>query len=346
MVKKHLGISLEHSKKILEQCFKTLLFNLSHTDQHHLIKLIESFVAGGWIRIYSIIINLINLKIEQSNGDFSFEFVLDDIKEWTKEVNILTVGIKNGHSRFKEAPLEIIITEEEVEAYENQYLLSQVIKKTEKLYKIIKNNMKERNSGKMSFRSFFRRKFHYSNNQLKIDMNSISQNVFKTEEEKQLFTELINLYHVEYSKINKDTDSILVKINKVEDDLTQHVMPKYNNIQPKYEEMKNLYDMTKQKLDIMVDTKAILKKDIFIKKQDSKMLSTRRLIKRKQIRNLKTKQNDKPLNENPNTPEATNQEIDYQMEYEKDRLANKSISRNSEIVKSLTSDVEQINAGK
>ena len=70
---------------------------------------------------------MISLQIEK-NKFFSFEGILDDIKQWIKRVDILTVGIPDGHSRFKDSCPEIIITSEEIEAYEHQFLLSRVIK--------------------------------------------------------------------------------------------------------------------------------------------------------------------------------------------------------------------------
>jgi hypothetical protein len=68
-----------------------LLFNLGTHQEDILIKLLESFSSGGWKRIYSILLNLVSRMLEE-NGDFSFENVFDDIKDYSKYHDILTVG--------------------------------------------------------------------------------------------------------------------------------------------------------------------------------------------------------------------------------------------------------------
>ena len=127
LVQKYFSISIEDNTSTIKQWFETILFNLANNTQDQLLKILESFCSGGWTRVYNIIINMISLQIEK-NKFFSFEGILDDIKQWIKGVDILTVGIPDGHSRFKDSCPEIIITSEEIEAYEHQFLLSRVIK--------------------------------------------------------------------------------------------------------------------------------------------------------------------------------------------------------------------------
>ena len=96
------------------------------------------------------------------------------------------------------------------------------------------------------------------------------------------------MYHTESMNIHKDVETIQRKINKVDNDLFQKNTEKVK-IKPQYEEIKNLYDINSQKLEILNETKIVLKKDIFIKKQESKMLTTRRKIRRNHINSIRQK---------------------------------------------------------
>lgn len=72
------------------------------------------------------------------------------------------------------------------------------------------------------------------------------------------------------------------------------------------------------------------------------MLSTNRKFQKNHLRTLKRRLKSKTRNENPNTPDAQSMVISHQQEVDKDRKVNMTISRNNEMVRSLTQDVENI----
>jgi hypothetical protein len=99
-------------------------------------------------------------------------------------------------------------------------------------------------------------------------------------------------------------------------------------ITPEYERIKNEFDSTTQKLDILKDTKVLLKKDIFIKKQDSKMVTARRRMEKNKIRAIRRKQKAQKKSRNAPGPHDSSQfkggtyHIDMNLESQKDRQVN------------------------
>jgi hypothetical protein len=83
------------------------------------------------------------------NTDFSFENIFEDIIKYSKNHDILSVGFQ-----YSEQHHVIKITSDEIDSYESQYMLAHIIKKTERLYREMKENSKPKSLGKLSFRSF------------------------------------------------------------------------------------------------------------------------------------------------------------------------------------------------
>ena len=88
----------------------------------------------------------------------------------------------------------------------------------------------------------------------------------------------------------------------------------------------NEYEAARLKLDILKETRVLLKKDVFIKKQDSKMTSARRRMRRNQIKTIKKKQiaisrtrNNQGPYSNQNTMGYS---VDIHLETRKDKEAN------------------------
>ena len=73
------------------------------------------------------------------------------------------------------------------------------------------------------------------------------------------------MYQLKNFKVNHDIEAIMSKIRKVDYDLNCKVVPQYNSINPTYQEYKTMYEEHKQKLDILIETKAMLKKTAFRK---------------------------------------------------------------------------------
>jgi len=116
LIEKYVGINLRDSKKIFHEWFKSLLINLGHNKQNWLIKIIESFSVGGWLRIYTILVNLIATMMQEID-DFSFDNILDSIVDYSKSNDILKIGFECSEQQT------IIISQAEIDSYESQYLL-------------------------------------------------------------------------------------------------------------------------------------------------------------------------------------------------------------------------------
>ena len=61
-----------------------------------------------------------------------------------------------------------------------------------------------------------------------------------------------------------------MKVKKVDFEIKQKTA-EVDNVTPKYEEYKIVFDTNSQKLEILKDAKTLLKRDIFIKRQESKV---------------------------------------------------------------------------
>lgn len=61
-----------------------------------------------------------------------------------------------------------------------------------------------------------------------------------------------------------------MKVKKVDFEIRQKTT-EVDNVTPKYEEYKIAFDTNSQKLEILKDAKTLLKRDIFVKKQESKV---------------------------------------------------------------------------
>lgn len=156
------------------------------------------------------------------------------------------------------------MSDSEIEAYENQYLLAHVIKRTEKLYKEFRDKVKSKNSGALSFRSFLGRKFRDSKHNQKIDMKIFHKSHFRTEEEREFYRDLLQLYQSENARVLKDIEIIRRRVEKVSTELKQF-KEEQNRLKPEYETTKCNFENTSHKLEILREAKNLLKKDIFLK---------------------------------------------------------------------------------
>jgi len=59
----------------------------------------------------------------EEHKSFSFQSLLDDIKDYSKTRNVLRIGFPQSQNN-----IIIQITADEIEAYENQYMLAYIIK--------------------------------------------------------------------------------------------------------------------------------------------------------------------------------------------------------------------------
>lgn len=158
--------------------------------------------------------NLIAKMVDES-GDFSFENIFEDIIKYSKNHDILTVGVQ-----FNEQHHVIKISPEEIESYESQYMLAHIIKKTERLYREMKENSKPKSLGKLSFRSFLSkqafiftfRKYREKRVLKKINMKLVSKTHFRTEKEKVFYEELLKVYHSYSEKIERDITCKLIRL--------------------------------------------------------------------------------------------------------------------------------------
>lgn len=186
----------------------------------------------------------------------------------------------------------------------------------------------------------------------KIDIKYASKHHFRTEEEKQFYKSLLQIYQKENIKVLKDVEIMRRKIKKVDAELSINTKER-SKIKPDYEEYKNLFDTHSQKLQILKDTKNLLKRDIFVKKQESKMLNTGRKLRRNHIKTIRRKQRQKTKSRNAgqfdnnaiqgnNFAGSMNHQIDYSLEYQKDKLASHNITQNNKYVNNLTQDVDDL----
>lgn len=154
------------------------------------------------------------------------------------------------------------------------------------MYKEIKEKLRKQESGGLSFRSFIARKFKDPKSLNKIDIKLADKSNFSNEEERCFYKDLLQLYSTESSKVRKDTEAIRKRIKKVDAEIKQKSV-ELNKILPEFEEYNTAFETNSQKLEILKDAKILLKKEMFIKKQEAKMLSTRRKMKKNQITTMK-----------------------------------------------------------
>lgn len=93
-------------------------------------------------------------------------------------------------------------------------------------------------------------------------------------------------------------------------------------------ELNNEYESTNQKLDILKETKVLLKKDIFIKKQECKMITARRKMEKNKIKVIRRKQKLQKKSRNISGPHDNSlpvggtYQVDMHLESQKDRQVN------------------------
>lgn len=103
-----------------------------------------------------------------------------------------------------------------------------------------------------------------------MEIKYLDKSNFQNEGEKQLFKDLLEMYNSENTKVVKDIDGIRMKIKKVDFEIKLKTA-ELNLITPKYEEYKTAFETNSQKLEILKDAKNLLKRDIFVKRQESKV---------------------------------------------------------------------------
>ncbi|CAI2386077.1 unnamed protein product [Moneuplotes crassus] len=209
LINTHLGVKIKDSNNILRECFSTLLTNLIPNNEFSMIKILECFSSGGWKRIYSILLNLISHMMEE-NGSFSFQKLLDDIREFAQYRDLLKISFPEVQNSSP-----VVVSSEEIESLENQYMLAYMIKKTEKIHKEIKEKAIKKRKNNISIKRFFIRKPKDIAEGNKLNLKLADKSHFRDLAEKELYKDLLNLYHTEHLKLEKDVEIINCKLLSV-----------------------------------------------------------------------------------------------------------------------------------
>lgn len=86
----------------------------------------------------------------EANGSFSFQKLLDDIREFAQFRDLLKISFPETQNSSP-----VVAESEEIESLESQYMLAYMIKKTEKIHKEIKEKAIKKRKNNISIKRFF-----------------------------------------------------------------------------------------------------------------------------------------------------------------------------------------------